>query len=185
MPSLIDPIFPIIRTINETRSKDDFDYEKKSKNEFQIVAEFFYSIDIRTSEAYSNKVINEEFIVYIKKNPKSINLEFYYLNGEFMCSKTYEMTEFGTDYDIPTVFDFKLSNNGRYLLIFKAYKQARHTKNNYWRKIEAEVNEIVLVCTEARKKFLKDRIMSKSKVKAKTISNLQKFIRKNVLPGVS
>lgn len=154
MPSLIYPLFPIVRTTGENKSKNEYDYEKKSKNESHIVAEFFYSIDIKTSEAYSCKVIKEEFIAYIKKNLKSLTLEFYYLNGEFMCSKTYDMAEFGTDYEIPTVFDFKLSNNGRYLLIFKAYKQTNHNKNNYWRKIEAEVYEIVLVCSEARKKFL-------------------------------
>jgi hypothetical protein len=184
MPSLIYPLFPIIR-IEEVPSKNDYNYDKKAKNEFQTVAEFFYSIDIKTSEEYSSKMIKEEFIVYIKRSLTSIILEFYYLNGEFMCSKTFESEQFGTDPEEPTVFDFKLSKNGRYLLVYKAYKNLQYNNNQYWRLIEANVYEIVLLSTMARKRFLRDHIMNPKHNKAKSLVNLPRFIRKNVFPGIS
>jgi hypothetical protein len=184
MPSLIYPVFPVIRMEN-LPSKNENDYDKKAKNEFQIVAEFFYSIDIKTSEEYSSKMIKEEFIVYIKKSPKSIILEFYYLNGEFMCSKTFERTQFGTNNVPPNVFDFKLSKNGRYLLVYKAYKNHQYNENQYWSKIEANVYEIVLLSTMDRKIFLRDHIMNPKHNKVKSLANLPRFIRKNVFPGIS
>ena len=67
---------------------------------------------------YYSELLREEFVVYISQAEDGLILEFFHLNGQFLCAKEFKVKPQNEDM---RSFDFHLSNNGRYLLIYECY----------------------------------------------------------------
>jgi hypothetical protein len=185
---MIDPVMPMIRKPESENIKKPIG---KPNNSYFIVAEYFF---------YS-KLLKEEFTVYISKGRDIITLEFYQLNGKFLCQKDFLIEE-NTREDLSNNsildrFDFELSRNGRYLLIYKCYKRQDETRldsdqdlrnngkrSNDWEHVEAEVYEIVLVRTRYRQSKM-NNIIKRVMVKIKDKQQQHKNIRKQVINDVN
>jgi hypothetical protein len=135
--------------------------------------------------------------VYISKGYDSITLEFYQLNGKFLCSKDLNIEEITKEDQSNKSrldrFDFELSQNGKYLLIYRCYKRENeiglNSKNNEggpndWERIEAEVYEIVLVRTKYRQDKM-NNIIQKVKDAIKNKQQQKINIRQQVINDVS